>query len=617
MNIQKTIIALALSTAFLGGCNNTTTTASKPTASAPSIEQVVESESESQRLNSFFEKTFMDAVMRSPQYQTYLGIKQDYDKWDNNSEENAEKELQISKDNLVALQKFNYSELDQQTQISYLLMKQSLEQEIADYQWRYHNYPVNQMFGTHSNIPSFLINQHSVANVDEAQAYISRLAGIEQVMQQLVVQLKIREDLGIIAPSFVFPHVIRDSQNLIIGAPFTEGDDSTLFADFKKKVSGLEIDEEQSKELIKAAEQALIANVQPAYQDLVDYLITLETKSVSDAGAWKFPQGDVYYNNALARTTTTQLTAEKIHKIGLSEVARIHNEMRIIKEQVGFKGDLAKFMQFMRDDEQFYYAGDEAGKQRYLTEATALIDNMKSRLDELFLVKPKADLIVKRVEAFREKSAGKAFYNRPAPDGSRPGMYYANLYDMKAMPTYQMEALAYHEGIPGHHMQLAISQELEGIPTFRKFSSYTAYSEGWGLYTEFLPKEIGLYADPYSDFGRLAMELWRACRLVVDTGMHVKKWNRAKSIAYYVDNTPNAESDAIKMVERHAVMPSQATAYKVGMLEILRLRESAKTQLGDKFDIREFHDVYLKNGPLPLDMVEKMINNYIAAKKAP
>ena len=270
----------------------------------------------------------------------------------------------------------------------------------------------------------------------------------------------------------------------------------------------------------------------------------------------------------------------------------------------------------MRNDKQFYYPATAEGKQRYIDEAVALIDDMEGRLDTLFLTKPKAALKVKAVEAFREQSAGKAFYQRPAPDGSRPGIYYANLYDMEAMPVYQMAALAYHEGIPGHHMQLAIKQELTGIPMFRKFGGYTAHTEGWGLYSEMIPKEIGLYQDPYSDFGRLAMELWRACRLVVDTGMHTQKWTLKQGIEYYTSNTPNAVSDAVKMVERHVVMPSQATAYKIGMNKIIELRENAKVELGDKFDIREFHDVILKNGPVPLNILADLVNDYIKTKKA-
>ena len=234
---------------------------------------------------------------------------------------------------------------------------------------------------------------------------------------------------------------------------------------------------------------------------------------------------------------------------------------------------------------------------------------MKKKLDELFITKPKADMIVKAVESFREKSAGKAFYQRPAPDGSRPGIYYANTYDMKMMPIYQMEALAYHEGIPGHHMQLAISQELKGIPKFRKFGGYTAYIEGWGLYSEFLPKELGFYSDPYSDFGRLAMELWRSCRLVVDTGIHFKGWTREEGIKYYSQNTPNDMMDCVKMVERHIVMPGQATAYKVGMNHILNLRKASEKKLGSNFDIREFHEAILYNGPVPLSVLDKQVKD--------
>ena len=465
-------------------------------------------------------------------------------------------------------------------------------------------------------IPAFLINQHQISDVADAKAYISRLNGVTTVIDQLIKDLEVRADKGIIAPKFVFPHVIDSSKNIIHGAPFEQGEDSTLLADFKRKVTALEIAQADKDALITDAEKALKAAVKPSYSKLINYLAQLEKRADDRDGAWKFPDGEAFYNNALARTTTTDLTAKEIHSIGLTEVSRIHDEMREIKEKVGFKGDLKAFMQFMKTDKQFYLPNTEAGKQQYLDEATALIDNMKSRLDELFIVKPKADMIVKRVEAFREKAAGKAFYQQPAPDGSRPGIYYANLYDMEAMPTYQMEALAYHEGIPGHHMQIAISQELEGVPKFRKFGGYTAYIEGWGLYSELLPKEMGLYEDPYSDFGRLSMELWRACRLVVDTGIHEMKWTRQQGIDYYVNNTPNATSDGVKMVERHIVMPSQATAYKVGMLKILELREAAKVKLGDKFDIRQFHDVVLKNGAVPLNVLESFVDQWVADKLA-
>ena len=472
------------------------------------------------------------------------------------------------------------------------LAKQNLENGISDYKWRLYNYPVNQMFGTHTGVASLLINQHRINSVKDAEDYVARLHNTVPYFEQLIDGLKARAAAGIVPPKFVFPHIIRDSKNIVTGAPFDDGEANTLMADFSGKLDKLSENEEagltddKKASLLEAAEEALTTSFKSAYGNLVEYLTELETSANTDDGIWKWKDGNEYFNVALARTTTTDLTSDQIHQIGLEEVARIHGEMRAIKKAVAFEGDLSEFMQFMRDDEQFYYANETEGKDRYLSEATELIETMKGSLDDIFITKPKADVRVKAVEAFREQSAGKAFYQRPSEDGTRPGLYYANLYDMKAMPTYQMEALAYHEGIPGHHMQIAISQELKGIPKFRKFGSYTAYIEGWGLYSEYLPKEFGFYSNPYSDFGRLSMELWRACRLVVDTGIHAKKWTRQQGIDYYVSNTPNAESDAVKMVERHIVMPSQATAYKIGMLKILELRKAAQAELGDKFDIR-------------------------------
>ncbi|WP_076407875.1 DUF885 family protein [Shewanella sp. UCD-KL12] len=581
---------------------------------SPSEPAVYKSESESKKANALFESIFMENVMASPISQTHLGIKTDYGKWDERGEDADARDLARTKKHLAQLNQLDETQLDSQTSLSYTLLKQKLEQSIADYQWRYHSYPVNQMYGGHSLVASFLINQHQITDIADAKAYISRLNGVPKYLQQLQDALEIRAEKGIIAPKFVFPHVLSDSKNIITGQPFNSGEDSALWADFKRKVTALSIDESDEKQLLAEAKQALKLNVEPAYTQLIGYITKLETKADTRDGAWKFPQGEAYYNNALARTTTTEMTADQIHQLGLTEVARIHGEMREIMHKVGFKGDLQAFFKFMREDKQFYYPATDEGREAYLNEAIALIDNMSSRLDEVFNVKPQAPMIVKRVEAFREKSAGKAFYNQPSPDGTRPGTYYANLYDMEAMPKYQMEALAYHEGTPGHHMQIAIAQELEGLPKFRKFGGYTAYIEGWGLYSEYFPKEMGLYADPYSDFGRLAMELWRSCRLVVDTGMHAKKWTREESINYYVENTPNAKSDAVKMVERHVVMPSQATAYKVGMLKILALREKAKTTLGEKFDIREFHTLVLKNGPLPLDILEDKVDIWVSEK---
>ncbi|CAM3483265.1 DUF885 domain-containing protein [Aequorivita lipolytica] len=572
---------------------------------------------ESKKVNDFFQRSFDTKLDLSPEFQTRLGIKKDYGKLDDNSPEASERDLKINKEELVWLtDSVNVAALSKDALLSYKLYKQNVENSIDDYKYRLHNYPVNQMFGAQSGMPAFLINMHRIDSVADAEAYISRLNGFNKYFAQVVENLKEREAIGIAPPKFVYDKVVQDSENILVGQPFdTSNKQSTLLEDFMNKVNKLEIDDEAKSTLKKQANQALLTSVKPAYVGLISFIKEQKGRANTDDGAWKFPDGEAFYNNALKRTTTTDLTADEIHKIGLAEVARIHGEMDAIRQQVGFEGSLQDFFQFMRTDKQFYYSADQKGKDAYLKQAVHLIDSMKTRLDEIFITKPKADIVVKAVEPFREKSAGKAFYNRPAADGSRPGIYYANLYDMESMPNYQMEALAYHEGIPGHHMQLAIQQELEEVPMFRKFGGYTAYSEGWGLYSEFIPKEMGFYADPYSDFGRLAMELWRACRLVVDTGIHSKNWTREQGIKYYTENTPNAEMDAVKMVERHIVMPGQATAYKIGMMKILELRQKAKNALGENFDIREFHEVVLSHGAIPLNVLEDFVDEYISSKK--
>jgi len=616
MKLTLRLLTIAVSAALLAGCNKAPEQTANPQASPATAQAApVVAQSESAKANAFFDQHFMAAAALSPMTLTQLGIKQDYDKWDQLTDAQNDNELALSKQALTELAQFDVSKLDTQTALSYQLFKQQLEQNIANDKWRYYNYPVNQMFGMHTSVPALLINQHQIADEADAKAYISRLNGIPQLFKQLEQQLTKRAELGIIPPKFVFPLAIEASHNIIKGAPFSAGADSTLLEDFRSKVNKLSLDDAAKQLLIKEAEVALTSSVKPAYESLIAYLTAQEKQAGTDDGVWRFKDGEAFYQMALERTTTTTMTPAEIHQLGVTEVARIHDEMKAIMQKVGFQGDLQAFFTFMRDDPQFYYPDTAEGKAAYLAESTRLIDHMKTQLDSLFLVKPKADLVVKAVEPFREESAGKAFYQRPSMDGTRPGVYYANLHDMKDMPKYQMEALAYHEGIPGHHMQLAIAQELTGIPKFRKFGRYTAYSEGWGLYTELLPKEIGLYQDPYSDFGRLAMELWRACRLVVDTGLHAKKWTREQAIQYLADNTPNARSEAENAIERYIVMPSQATAYTIGMIKILQLRDKAKTALGEKFDIREFHDVVLKNGPVPLDVLESLVDDYIKGKQ--
>ncbi|HEY7772614.1 MAG TPA: DUF885 domain-containing protein [Marinagarivorans sp.] len=570
------------------------------------------------KANALYDAQFEERVSLSPQWQAYLGRKTDQDRWDPVTEENARLWKHTREQQLNKLAQLNVSELSGQTLLSYQLLSAELQNAIADYQWRHYGYPVNQMFGKHSMVPSLLINQHRMQTEQDAKNYIARLAAIPALFEQVVADLERRREIGVVVPRFAFSHVLRDCGNLLAGYPFDEDREqpSTLLADFTQKVTALEIGSDKKQALIEQAEAALRSKVGPAYHHLVGYLSQLRESAPTRIGVWQLPNGDNYYNHQLARITTTDLTANEIHAIGLREVERIHTAMQHIMQQVEFDGDLAAFFDFMRSDPQFTYANTTAGKQQYLAETQAYINGMQNKLATVFNVLPKAELRVKAVEPFREQSAGKAFYQQPSADGSRPGIYYVNLHDMQNMPWYQMEALAYHEALPGHHLQLSIAQELKGLPKFRLYGHYTAYSEGWGLYAEYLPKEMGFYQNPYSDFGRLAMELWRATRLVVDTGIHHKRWTKQQAVDYLVNNTPNARTDIERAVERYAVMPGQATAYMVGMLKILELRNRAETQLGDKFDIRDLHDIILKNGALPLNVLEQQVEQWIEAESA-
>lgn len=575
---------------------------------------------ESKRANEFFDKCFEENLARHPQFESQLGIKKDYDKWDDRSEAAEMEDLALRLRQLAQLRAgFDPASLDEQAQLSYRIFEREVEREMEGFKYRFDTYPVNQMYGAHSEVPTFLINVHRVDNLGDARAYVARLSGIPPLFDQLITNLQVRAEKGVITPRFVFPLVLDAAHKVIAGQPFEPaGPDSPIWADFKKKIEALkDVDQTKRDQLAADAKTALVNSVKPAYEKLIATLEDLATHATDDAGAWKFPNGAAFYEFALRRTTTTDLTAGEIHEIGLKEVDRIHAEMVTIKDSVGFKGDLHAFFNFMREDKQFYLADTDEGRAEYLKRATKIIDTMRSRLDELFLTKPKADIVVKAVEKFREKSAGKAFYQQPAPDGSRPGMFYVNLGEMKSTPTFELESLAHHEGIPGHHMQIAIAQELTGIPKFRKFGArFTAYTEGWGLYSELTPKEIGMYGDPYSDFGRLSLELWRAGRLVVDTGIHAKRWTREEAIDYLKENTSNSEEDCINSINRYIVMPSQATAYKIGMLKIVELREKAKKQLGPKFNVREFHDVVLTSGPLPLDILEELVDRWVRSKSA-
>ncbi len=607
------LLTLAASAIALAACSH-------GEALRPAAASAAAAEDQSAAINAWFEETWEAEVARSPEQQTFLGRKTNYSEWDDPSDGFAEESHRIEQAKLAEMRAaFERGKLDANARLSYRLFEYSAERSEKAFPYRNHWYRFSHFRAPHSNAPAFLINQHKIDTVADAEAYVARLEGLKT---NFAGHQKVAEDQfarGIYPPKWSYEKMIETAKNVVTGAPFDKsGKPSTMLADFSDKLGKLDADAALKAALKSRAEKALLTSVSPAYASLIAMFEAQMAAASTDDGVWKLPDGGAYYTVQLERMTTTDMTADEIHLLGLSEVARIHGEMDAIRKKVGFKGDLKAFFAYMREDKdkRFTYPDTDEGRDRYLAEATAAIDAMRARLDELFITKPKADMIVKRVEPFREKSAGKAFYQRPAPDGSRPGVYYANLYEMAAMPVYQMEALAYHEGIPGHHMQIAIAQELENVPSFRKFGGFTAYSEGWGLYSEWAAKEIGFYADPYSDFGRLAMELWRAGRLVVDTGIHDKKWTRRRAIDWLLENTPNAEGDAESSIERYIVMPGQATAYKIGMLKIQELRARAEKALGRKFDVRKFHDEVLKYGAVPLAILEERIDAWIAVEMA-
>ena len=595
------LIALAIATPFA------TATAQTAPAAAPADNNAA--------LLAFFEDYDRAQLSRSPLSKSYRGIKDgDYGKWDEFTDAAELRDYEADRAALAAMRaRFDPAALDAENRLSYRLFEKQIERRVAAWPYRDHGYVFDQMNGGQSELPAFLINIHRVDSKSDAEAYVSRLNGLGPAIDQMIAQSRDSAAKGFAPPRWVYPYVVADARNVITGFPFTRiATEAPLYADLKAKVSKLAIPQAEKDALIAAGANAMQTSLRPAYLRLIAEMERQQAAAPTDDGIWRFRDGAAYYTERLRNYTTTDLTADQIHQLGLDNVARIHGEMREIMKQVKFAGDLAAFFKFMREDPRFYAPNTDAGRALYLAETEKANRAVTAKLPRWFGVLPQAPLVVKRVEEFREKSAGKAFYQRPAPDGSRPGTYYANLYDMKDMPLTEVEALFYHEGLPGHHLQLAIQTELEDVPAFRKFGGVTAYSEGWGLYSEKLAKDMGLYTDPYRDFGRLQLELHRAIRLVVDSGLHHKRWTREQAIKYVEDNSADAPGGIVKAIERYIVYPGQATAYMVGRLKISELRDKARKALGSRYDVKQFHDAVLKSGPVPLDILEERVDAWIA-----
>ena len=578
-------------------------------ASAPA-----QAQSEDARLNAFFDQAFQERIALSPQQMTGLGLKTDYDKLDDVSDAAAERALALQESQLARMKaEFDPANLSTQSKLSWRLFEYGVQQARLSNQWRDWNFQFAANGNPTTSLPVFLINNHRISSVADAEAYVSRINEAERYMGQVATTLKARAAEGVVSPRFVFAPSIENTRNVITGAPFDNGADNPVWADFQKKVGALDVDQATKDRLLASARTALTGPYKRGFDTVLTALAEVRPLADSDAGVWRLPNGEAYYNARLQLSTTTDLTADQIHQIGLDEVARIQAEMEVIKAKVGFDGSLQDFFVFLKTDPRFQYPNTPAGKEQYLTDARGFIAQVMAVAPQWFSTLPKAALEVRAVEPFREATASIAFYNAPAPDGSRPGIYYVNLSDMTQVLKPQIEGISYHEGAPGHHFQIAYAQEIEGLPRFRRFGGYGAYAEGWGLYAEQLGKEMGFYQDPYSDFGRLSTELWRAVRLVTDTGLHAKRWSREQAMDYFRQNSLLSERDIGKEVERYITNPGQATSYKIGELKIEELRHKAEATLGPRFDIKDFHAVVLGSGSVPLDVLADQVNAWIAA----
>ncbi len=583
----------------------------RPSGSQPSTSAL----SPDERLSRFFEEVFQRDLERSPMRQSRLGMRANQDQWDEIGERRQIEDVTLALQDLTRLRNFDYASLGPQSQLSYRLFEYETQRRIESFQWRRHRYRLTQMGGLHRAVAITLQNDHPIGSVKDAEDYVARLIGVEPLMEQLVEELRLQEAAGVKPPRFVYPLVIGECESLIRGRPIDEsGEDSPLYRDFKSKLARTNLPTGEKSRLLAQAEAALRGPFAAGYRRLIAHLREAASTATDDAGVWKLPNGDAYYRWLLESYTTLPVTAEQLHERGLQEVARIHGEMREVMAKVGFRGSLQEFFAHLRNAPEMRYPDTPEGRERYLQDAERLIAEIRGRMDELFSLQPRAGVVVRPVEPWREKSAAKAFYQSPPQDGSRPAIFYINLYDMAAQPKYELAAVTYHETIPGHHVETVVAYELPDLPKFRKYASYAAFSEGWGLYAERLPKELGLYRDPYQDFGRLAFELMRAVRLVVDTGLHAKRWTREQAVEYMNRNMPSTPYDNQREVDRYIVMPGQATSYAVGLMKILELRSHAQRSLGERFDLRAFHDAVLGQGPMPLTMLQESIEAWIAAQ---
>lgn len=576
-------------------------------------------------LDLFFEKVFIEEALDRPELLTELGLAEQFGYRRHNAHLDDLSIAQIDRDaarvrrHLADLKAYDSAAQTPSQKLSVRVLAWHLEGRVEGERFRFHDYPVEQLWGVQNQTPDFLVNSHAITDRRGAEDYLSRLGDVGRKFDQVIDGLAMRQRIGVIPPRFVIERVLAGMRDFA-AMPAAQ---NPLYTNFSDKLAALaDVAPADRAALLARCLQAIDSDVVPAYRRLIGFFELQLPRATTDDGVWKLPDGDAYYRHLLREQTSTRMTPQQVHDLGLSEVARIEAEMRAIlvaQSELRPQETVAQALARLALEPRFLYPDSEEGRRAALADYTAMLHEQLERSKALFGRLPVAPIEVRRVPEFKDKTAPGAYYNAPAMDGSRPGVFFANLRDMAETPKFGMRTLAIHEGVPGHHFQIAIAQELQGVPTFRKVLPFTAYMEGWALYTEWLGKDMGLYAnDPYGDLGRLQAEMFRAVRLVVDTGIHFKRWPRERAIAYMVEKTGLAESAVVAEIERYIVDPAQACAYKIGMLRIQAARTRAQQALGDRFDaqaLKDFHDMLLAGGALPLEVLDEQVDAWITQRR--
>ena len=572
-------------------------------------------------LDHYLAKELISEMLDSPESLTYLGVIDRFN-WVTNHQskisisglDDLEEDLIDAKNSRAMLLSYDEESLSEQQKITKKIAVFDLNNFIKEEEeFPFHNYPLNQIGGIHLNLVEFMTDVHPIRNKKEAEAYIERLDLFDDSFKGTLEILNEQKKAGIFPPEFVFDHVVRQLDEFL---NFTKND-NPLRKVYIRKINDLDLDEEDIKELISQLDESIENSVNPGFRLLYEFIKETRSQANEFHGVWSLPNGDEFYALRLKVYTTTDYSAQDIHDIGFAEVDRITKRMQAIALDLGYgeEVNVGKLMNKLNEDPNFLYADTPDRKETVVNDYNSIVEETWQIAGDYFHNMPTSKVEVRAVPEYSEKNQAGGYYMSPALDGSRPGVFYANLYDIKQTPTYSMRTLAFHEAIPGHHLQVALNLENEDLTLYRRFGYGTsAFSEGWALYSERLAVEAGLAEDPYDELGVLQSELFRAVRLVVDTGLHFKRWTREEAMAYMKDITGMSDTEVRVEIERYIVWPGQACSYKVGMLKILELREKAKEELGDNFDIKDFHSIVLEQGQPPLFIVEELVDKMIAEK---